>query len=374
MSDLAETLFTRVAPDASSLPSPGFTPTPSGFALPGDVRVAAGTDGSAMLVHRLTDAGVKRLRAVRVATDDTIGASCTLSPIDLPGTQDPYDPALAAAPNGEYAAAWGVHPDAVNPDQVVEFAYFEASAPAVTATIPATATAGEPVDMYVDADDRSDAEPFTYKWHLGGGGSRAHLLQRRARTVLVRVMDRAGNSVEATQVVTVTAASARPGFDAAPGAGPGPGTAPGADLDLTVPVIASLSVAPRTAVRGTPRQTTRRVRIAYRLNEAARVWAVFDRLAPGLRHGRACVAPKAALRRGRARACVRFVRVATLTRSGAAGANRIDIVRLRVGTRTLVPGVHRITLTATDTARNRAAHHHAHRGAGSPALRPLSRP
>jgi hypothetical protein len=49
-----------------------------------------------------------------------------------------------------------------------------------------------------------------------------------------------------------------------------------------------------------------------------------------------------------------FVGVATLTRPGAAGANRIEIARPQVGARSLAPGVQRITLTATDAAGSRS--------------------
>lgn len=342
----------RVGAQAGALPPPVTLAIPASSS-PSDLRLAGGTDGSAMLAHRAVIGGVAQIRALRVGADHTPAPARTLSRVDLPGTEDPYDPALAAAPNGEYAAAWGFDPGATDPDRVTQYAHFDATAPVLTATIPATATVGEPKDFSVNVADRADAEPLTYAWDFGDGAGSSDADPEHTyaspgtRTVTVRVTDRAGNSAQRSGEIVVTA-------PATPGPTPGP-LEPVATPDLTAPVIDGLSVTPRVAVRGTTRQTTRRVRIAYRLNEAARVRARFDRRAPGLRRGRACVAPSAALRRSRARACVRFVRVATLTRSGAAGANRIDIARLRVGTRTLVPGVHRITLTATDVSGNRSA-------------------
>jgi hypothetical protein len=97
------------------------------------------------------------------------------------------------------------------------------------------------------------------------------------------------------------------------------------------------------------------VTIRFRLDEAARVRLRVQRSAPGRRRGVRCVAPTRALVAARARACVRLITIGGVTRRESAGAGRITITRLRVGRRTLVPGTHRLTLTATDAAGNRSA-------------------
>ena len=93
-------------------------------------------------------------------------------------------------------------------------------------------------------------------------------------------------------------------------------------------------------------------RIRFRLSEAATVRLRFDRVLPGRRRGRRCVAPR---RNNRgARRCTRYIRAgATLRRVGVAGPNVVPFSG-RIGRRALRLGRHRLTIEATDTAGNSA--------------------
>jgi hypothetical protein len=152
--------------------------------------------------------------------------------------------------------------------------------------------------------------------------------------------------------VTVTAANSL-------GTGaPSQASAPFTPLAAAAPVPAPVSlvpvlrltgvrVAPAVAVRGRPAQTTRLLRIRAKLNRPAVLRVLFERRVRGLRRGRACVAPTRALRRARARACVRFVRAGAVRRAGRARVNTITIRRLRVGRRVLPVGRYRVRVIAT---------------------------
>lgn len=129
------------------------------------------------------------------------------------------------------------------------------------------------------------------------------------------------------------------------GAGGGGGTGGGGPAaDTTAPVVSGLAAAKRP-VRGGARATLR-----LRLSEAATATVRLERLLPGRRAGRRCVAPARA-RRGAAR-CTRAVVVGKpVARSLGAGPQTLKLA----GGRTLAPGRYRVTVTARDAAGNRTA-------------------
>jgi hypothetical protein len=89
--------------------------------------------------------------------------------------------------------------------------------------------------------------------------------------------------------------------------------------------------------------------LRFRLSSAGSLTIVFERALAGRRVGRSCRAPTPALRR--ARACVRHVRAGLLRRGNRpAGASSLRFSG-RIGSRALVPGRYRVTITATDAAR-----------------------
>jgi hypothetical protein len=92
------------------------------------------------------------------------------------------------------------------------------------------------------------------------------------------------------------------------------------------------------------RRAPRGSEFRFALSRAASVSIAIDRRSPGRRVGRRCRPPSRRLAR-RPR-CSRWVRKGTLTRSGAAGANRVPFSG-RLGRRALTPGAYRAVLTAT---------------------------
>ena len=104
----------------------------------------------------------------------------------------------------------------------------------------------------------------------------------------------------------------------------------------------------RTAVSAAKRGTMFR----FTLSETARVRIAILRQARGKRQGKRCVKPTRRLRK--AKRCTRLIAAGTLTRTGAAGANRVAFSG-RVGKRKLKRGRYRLALRATDAAGNRSA-------------------
>ena len=166
------------------------------------------------------------------------------------------------------------------------------------------------------------------------------------------ILDKPGETF--TKIARITGVSAPGGpISATPGTSGKDGTAP----NVTNVLIASaFSVGTRrtpVSLR-TPIGVSSAVgtRIRFRLSEAATVRLRFDRVLPGRRRGRRCVAPR---RNNRgARRCTRYRRAgATLRRVGVAGANVVPFSG-RIGRRALRLGRHRLTIEATDTAGNSA--------------------
>jgi hypothetical protein len=135
-------------------------------------------------------------------------------------------------------------------------------------------------------------------------------------------------------------------------------TLPVVVLDRRAPVVTRLRMArPRFAVSRRPTALIARARrrapqgsaFRFTVSERSTVILRIDRLAPGRRVGKRCVAPTRRLRRRRA--CTRFVRAGTLTRTLPAGRRSIAFSG-RIGRRALRVGSYRAVVTAVDAARN----------------------
>ena len=105
----------------------------------------------------------------------------------------------------------------------------------------------------------------------------------------------------------------------------------------------------RTAISA---KAARGTRFRYTLSEPARVTLKIQRVLPGRRSRTKCVPPGP--HPGKAKRCVRYRTVGTLTRTGAAGTNSIRFTG-RLGRRSLGPGRYRALMAATDAAGNRSA-------------------
>jgi len=131
------------------------------------------------------------------------------------------------------------------------------------------------------------------------------------------------------------------------GGGTGGGGSDGGSVppaDTTAPRVSQLSVAQQKARGGA------RARLRLRLSEPATATVRIERLLPGRRAGRRCVAPARA-RRGAAR-CIRAVALGKpVGRSLGAGAHTLRLA----GGRTLAPGRYRVSVAARDAAGNRTA-------------------
>jgi hypothetical protein len=189
----------------------------------------------------------------------------------------------------------------------------------------------------------------------------------------VRAYDAAGNvdPTPATRTWTITApAAVAPPTGGGTGTGSGTGTTthtdttttpttnPPAGQDLIPPVIDRVSMAKRFMVspRATARTAAKRVRrgtqLKFRLSEQATVAIRIERRQPGRRRARRCVKPTRRL--ARKRACIRYVKVGTLTRRMLpAGLARVAFTG-RIGRRALPAGRYRAVLVATDPSGNRS--------------------
>jgi glucose/arabinose dehydrogenase len=145
----------------------------------------------------------------------------------------------------------------------------------------------------------------------------------------------------------------------APPAGSGGcATLPLVVLDRRAPVVTRLRMA-RRSFAVSRRSTAVIARAAARapqgsafrftLSERSTVILRIDRATSGRRVGKRCVAPTRRLRRRRA--CTRFVRAGTLTRSLPSGLRSIAFSG-RIGRRALRVGSYRAVVTAVDAARN----------------------
>jgi uncharacterized repeat protein (TIGR01451 family) len=113
-----------------------------------------------------------------------------------------------------------------------------------------------------------------------------------------------------------------------------------------VPVLSHLSVSPRS-FRPDPAHGKRRrgATIAYHDSAAATTTLTFLRRLPGVRAGRACVAPHHARRQSKPHRCMRLVAAGTLRHGDKAGANSIHFSG-RIGGRALSPGTYTLRAVA----------------------------
>lgn len=122
----------------------------------------------------------------------------------------------------------------------------------------------------------------------------------------------------------------------------------------TPPSISRFSVSPRpfAATRSRHRRRVHRgTTIRFTLSEPAAVRFTFTRRAAGRVAGGRCVGVTRANRRHRR--CTRSLAAGRFVRAGHRGANRVFFSG-NVGRHTLLPGVYRLTLSATDPADNRS--------------------
>ena len=132
---------------------------------------------------------------------------------------------------------------------------------------------------------------------------------------------------------------------------------PGASAlaDKTAPGVTRFGLSRRRFRKGTKLPKRSAVKtgttIRFRLSEDASVRLSFERKRKGRRVGRRCRRPT---RRNRnRRRCTRYVRVRTAIRvNGKAGANRVRFQGRLTRRRSLAPGSYRLTLVATDAAKN----------------------
>ena len=152
--------------------------------------------------------------------------------------------------------------------------------------------------------------------------------------------------VDPRGIAIVPPAPARP--TPRPPAGPTP--APRPLPDTSAPAISRLSVSPRSfATRSSRRHRRAGTIIRYALSESARVRFTIHRRIRGRLVGERCRSQTKGNRR--ARRCVLYRHVGSLTQDGAAGENRRAFSGRLRGSR-LPPGAYRLRLRATDTAGN----------------------
>jgi hypothetical protein len=135
-------------------------------------------------------------------------------------------------------------------------------------------------------------------------------------------------------------------------------SSPTATGDTSSPEISSVAVRPRRWRAGSGRAGFSRrlvpvgTTITFRLSEDSQVTLSFDRVLPGRRVGRRCVAPTR-LNRSRPR-CTRYRPKGSLVRSLGAGLRRVRFQGRLTRVRRLGLGRHRVRIDARDAAGNRA--------------------
>jgi Regulator of chromosome condensation (RCC1) repeat len=90
--------------------------------------------------------------------------------------------------------------------------------------------------------------------------------------------------------------------------------------------------------------------LCFTLSTAAKVKVAITRSAPGLRHGRSCVALSATLVRAHAKRCTRTLTMGTFTRAREAQGTDSFPFSGRIGRRPLAPGSYLAVITASNTA------------------------
>jgi hypothetical protein len=341
-------LARRVAPDGTRGPVLTLSDPVGRSSYP---VLAGSPDGSTLALWVSSDATNDFAEARRVRADDTLGAVRVISPRSAtPGNDlkvgDELD--IAAMRDGRAVAIWNsFSPVFVIPDP----GQVQAAVSGPTLSVP-----GPPSGVAAAATDAAASVTWSPPASDGGLAVTSYTATvspgGASCTTAATACTIGGLQNGVPHTVTVTAANSL-------GTGaPSQASAPFTPLAAAAPVPAPVSlvpvlrltgvrVAPAVAVRGRPAQTTRLLRIRAKLNRPAVLRVLFERRVRGLRRGRACVAPTRALRRARARACVRFVRAGAVRRAGRARVNTITIRRLRVGRRVLPVGRYRVRVIAT---------------------------
>ena len=247
------------------------------------------------------------------------------------------DPQVAIDGSGNAAAVWTA-------DGAVKLAIYDTTPPELQAvSVPAGATAGQPVTM--SASSRDALSATTIRWDFGdgtgaNGAGTSHSYAAPGRyTVTSRATDGGGNSASATRIVSVGAARS---------------------TDLRSPIVGSLRMA-STFRRGSlrPRLTGGRrgpptgTVIRFRVDEPSVTTLSFRRRLRGRRVGRRCRAATRG-RRHRPR-CTRFRAVRRkLTFNTQPGLRKIRFQGRLTRRFRLAPGRYELTVRAVDTAGNRS--------------------
>jgi hypothetical protein len=287
-----------------------------------DPVLAASPDGSTLAVWRFSKGVTTVAQARRMRADDTLGDAQVISPQSAVPTADRQvgdELGLAAMRDGRAIAVWDTFapgsPDP-NPGRVAA----AISAPALFVPGPPLgvgATAGDASATVAWSPPASDGglpiTSFTATASPGGASCTTS-----ATTCTIGGLQ---NGVPHT--VTVTATNSL---------GTGAPSQPSASFTPLAPVppppvlrLTGVRVTPAVVVRGRPAQTTRVLRIRATLNRPAASAELVERRLPGLRRGRACVAPTLALRRARAVVCA--VRVGGRGEPRRAGGAEHDLDR-----------------------------------------------
>ncbi|MBB4660536.1 PKD domain-containing protein [Conexibacter arvalis] len=253
--------FSRFAPAAETAERQLLGASPGiGESLP-RLALRRGSRTLAVTVH-LGRSAIGRVLARTIGADGTVSG-----PVDTGGLLSPlalyHDRAVQLFPVGNDALLGQIEP---GPDgSVITTRVLDTTAPRLDATIPATATAGQPVAFAATATDlRTDT---TVSWDFGddSGSSRARVDHAYAvpgtYTVTVTATDAADNATTVTRQVTVTAPPAPE-----PGPGPDPSDRPrsrrtAARLQLTRAVRSGRTV---TLTGRVSARATGEVRLIYR--------------------------------------------------------------------------------------------------------------
>jgi hypothetical protein len=289
-----------------------------------EVRLAVRADGAALALWtskpRPPAAGGQQIVGRRVTPAGTLGAPLFLTlPVD-----GAFDPRLVAAPDGSVVAIWrqaqGLFPPVFRAD-ARRIGAGDQLGPVTTVSPDGRNVGDETLAIAAALDGRLMA---TWADFDGAGQNGRVRVVQSAPTLL-------------PPPAPPTAPAPPPPLVLAP-------TSPAPPVRIR---LSAMRVNPASVRRGRLAQTTRLLRVRATLNRSARLRVVFERRLPGLRRGNRCVAPTPALRRARARACVRFVGARAIARNGRAGVNTFTITRLVVAGRPLPVGRYRVSAVAS---------------------------
>lgn len=328
--------------------------------------VAAGcAAGSTQIVDAVANADSLTLRDLAIGADGTALVTVThrVAATNADQIDAMYRPAgapsfIAPQSLGDFSTAQAFSDDHGNGlvamgTPTLAYRPFDGAAPALTSvSAPGTLAPGAAGSFAAAASDLWG--PVAVSWSFGDGATAAGAAAQHAYAaagtyaVTATTTDAAGNATSATRTVTVAATGVGPG-------GPGPGGRDGGATDRTKPVVSRLKQShatfrvgakpTATAAKRAPAGTT----FSYTLSEPATVTFTIERVLGGRRSGSRCVT--ATKRNRKAKACKRYKKSGTLTRTGRQGASTLAFTG-RIGRKALARGSYRITLVARDPAGN----------------------